>query len=60
MVRHNRREFLCSGAAFAAGLPTIAAGVEQAAKSNSLEGFNPLKVKRIRIAVGAERPFRRE
>ena len=54
----NRREFLCSGAAFAAGLPTVAAGAAQTAKSNSLNGFKPLRVKRIRIEVGAERPFR--
>ena len=54
----DRREFLCSGAAFAAGLPTVASGVGLTGKSNCLKGFKPLRVKRIRIEVGAERPFR--
>jgi len=57
----NRREFVGFGAAFVAGLPVVAAqasGEAAAARPNRLKGFEPLKVKRIRIEVGAERPFR--
>ena len=49
---------MCSVAAFTAGLPTVAEDMGPTAKSNGLKGFKPLKVKRIRIEIGAERPFR--
>ncbi len=55
----HRRMFLELGAAFAASVQSSLrmAGAE-APKGNRPGGFAPLKVKRIRVEVGAEKPFR--
>lgn len=58
----TRRGFVGFGAAFAAGLPVMAeqmaTAADAAAQSNRLNGFAPLKVKSIRIVVGASAPFK--
>lgn len=58
----DRRSFIRCGAAFAAGMPlAVAHGTTQGdvrKGPNRLKGFAPLKVKRIRIEVGASAPFR--
>ena len=58
----NRRDFLGLGAAFAAGLPLVvparAESATPVAGRKRLKGFAPLKVRRIRIDVGASAPFR--
>jgi len=60
----NRREFLVAGAGMvmmAAGLgaaPKARAGAARGAGAGRLRGFRPLELKRLKIEVGAQRPFK--
>ena len=56
----NRRTFLASGAGMilAAGLPAFPAAGGAGAEAKKLRGFKPLELRKIRIAAGAERPFK--
>ena len=60
----NRREFLVAGAGMmlAAGLGAVpksqAGAAGAAAPARKLRGFRPLELRRLKIAAGAERPFK--
>ncbi len=55
----DRREFICAGAGFLAA-SALGAPADKSAPSSGrkLKGFRPLNVRKVRVNVGAERPFK--